>query len=719
MKKITKRIISVLLVACLLGAIVLQLAGCALFRVPIDTGTEAAKLLLANERLDEGLLGSNIDVGFSSRATLSAKDHFEIMKLSSNTLLSTEAVSQSSGRHTWYDFPAKSSSLTEFNQFVKSVDEEVKCVAEDIANMKQNVGVTDKWVEFLNGEKQMLRVFENYDCLLVYGIYDDVHVYYRYTDENARNYYEMYSFMSYEDGTTGDIKTIYVPNERYEYMYENSNGFRDYFIAENSRGYWVNTRFNTVEYSENSSVAGFSTYIIRDGLGYGFITSYEKNSTGESSRTQGLYVFDPNLDRELFHVFQIGSSYDFDLYFSAIKDGFVSASASEFSTNEGVYETNQIDTLVTTNGTYTATEEDANGEFEFTRGHVQYYYGDEIYYGSLSFSATSPNWTMAIACEELGKYVSSLGLTLWCDMESVAKSLEHASLMAEGFNESFRWYDSVISNMSALEEAVVLLRNDYKSAYEDYEVVKDFEKVQVRQVLSPNAHFASVSITSNGDNKMTGETIQIDGITILTDDVALFETGMRYVLKVGLSLVDENGNPISVNTVALKGGNESPIAFEGDGIGLSISGEYAIPKNLHNGRYAAVVYIATADDGIRVSEMKKIAFAEIKEGEIESAAMIMEAFDEEASLIVEYKIKNTRSISIVATKEGYSYKEIEKIIMAEILAYGTPFQSATLETQTGEEIGGEQTLGKGTYRMMCYFNTSDGLAQGYVYLTVE
>ena len=33
---------------------------------------------------------------------------------------------------------------------------------------------------------------------------------------------------------------------------------------------------------------------------------------------------------------------------------------------------------------------------------------------------------------------------------------------------------------------------------------------------------------------------------------------------------------------------------------------YAVPKNLNHGNYAVVVYVATAEEGIRVSEMLKI-----------------------------------------------------------------------------------------------------------------
>ena len=66
-----KRILSLTLVLFLLGALMLPLASCALVKTKIYSGTEAAKLLLANERLDESLLGSNLS--FLSKFSSSAK----------------------------------------------------------------------------------------------------------------------------------------------------------------------------------------------------------------------------------------------------------------------------------------------------------------------------------------------------------------------------------------------------------------------------------------------------------------------------------------------------------------------------------------------------------------------------------------------------------------------------------------------------------------------
>lgn len=722
-----KRFVSLLLTICILGSLMLSMAGCGLFKKKIDSGTEAAKLLLANERLDENLLGEKIDIGITeigkSSANTVQQEPLRVV-LTSHTSTAPTATATSSSGHTWSKFPAESSSMDEFTQFMNGVEDEVENVAEDIAHMKNNVGVTDKWVKVGN-DKQMLRVFENYDMLIVIDMYDDIHVYYRYTDENAKNVYEMFSFMSYDDGTTGEIRTMCIPGERYEYMFNTSEGITDYFIAENSRGYWMNTRFDYSEDEFGNRHSFFQPYIIKDGLGFGSALDMETFENGTSALNNVWYtVFDPASNRELFRVTETSTDYCFALYFPAIRDGLISVSATDVEHDEtkDVYQTSALSSLTTKNGVYTAISEDdelPEGQFAFTSGYVQYLYFEEIYYGSIDFRIVNKQMSLDEACLDFSSYASSLGLELYCDMETVAASLEHASLLADGFGDSFEWNGYKMSSIENIEKANGVLLDRFKSARAAYEEVKDYETASSRQKLSNDAHFAELEIVAVGDNSFDGTSVVLSGISALTSDVALFEEGKEYVLKVGLSLLDDEGNPISVNTVALKGTEPVSVAFGGTSITLGTSGSYEIPKNLDSGDYAAVVYIATKDEGIRVSEIQKIAFLSIDEGEIESSAMYVEAIEQNTNLIVRYEIKNQRNITLDGAKETYSYDEIERAIMLEILTYGAPYRGAVLEYEDGTSIEEGASLSAGSYRMMCYLATSDGLAQSYVYLTVE
>ena len=57
-------------------------------------------------------------------------------------------------------------------------------------------------------------------------------VYKRYTDENAKNVYEMYIFSLNGEEIMGRIKLVFIPGERYEFHYAHANGFKDYFITD-------------------------------------------------------------------------------------------------------------------------------------------------------------------------------------------------------------------------------------------------------------------------------------------------------------------------------------------------------------------------------------------------------------------------------------------------------------------------------------------------------
>ena len=708
-----KKVLSVLLIAAMLTSVA-ALAGCncSIFDSGIKTGTLAAKLLLANERLDERVLGEKIDVGLSKK---------ESKTLDENTLgFPTVSLLSSGAGHTWSAFPTISASMEEFSQFMESVEHEVATVAEDIVHMKKNVGVTDKWVK-VGYQTHMLRVYDTYDVLIVKGEYGDIHVYYRYTDERAKNVYEMFSFMSYDDGTTGEIRTMCVPGERYEYMYNNSGGFTDYFIAENSRGYWMNTRFGYHRDENGYTNVSFSPYIVKDGLGFGaFLTVDSDNPTLSNA---WYSIFDPDESRELFRVREGSDRYLCDLYMTAIKSGFVSVSAdnADYDAESDVYQTAALNTLTTGKGAWAASEDEKalpKNDFAFTSGYVQHLYGEEIDYGSLEFTMIDPQMSLVAACRAFENHANSLGLTLYCDMDTVARSLEHASLLSDSFGESFRWNGYAMDSIYGMEQARDALQVQFDNARASYEEVKNFETVSEKQTLSSDAHFAKLKLSAKGENRFAQSTVSLSGISVSTSDVDLFENGKEYVLKVGISLLDEKGDPISVNTVPLAGTAGESTVFDKDSITLTLSGDYAIPKNLDRGRYAAVLYVATKDEGIRVSELTKIAFVNIENGEIESSAMAIEALSQDEHLILDYEIKNTRRVTLEVTKESYTYDEIKRSIQLEILAYGSPYHGAVLEYENGTAVEEGTALGKGTYRMMCYLSTGDGLAQSYVYLTV-
>lgn len=732
-----KRFISILLTTCMLLSVAVMFSGCGLFKKKVDSGTEAAKLLLANERLDASSISSSLDLGVdisSNRGlgnlfrTFSERDYANLFwkndSSSNRGANSREIIYIDNGKeYTWDSFGENySSSMIEFSQFIESIETRAEYASEDIEAMKSKVGVIDKWVKSpFTGETQMLRVFESADVLICKDDDNNISVYYRYTDESAKNVYEMYSFMNYDDGTTGKIKTLLIPGERCEYAYRNSGGFDDYFIAENTRGYWTATRYSYIK-NEEQETSSFYPYAIKDNLGFGTSAFLDKDVDRASTNGSSFSVFDPISNRDLFRVYDYSDSVSFFLNFSAIKSGLISITGipSSYDTENEIYFGNQATKLETVNGTFYPSRSDAVGEFFFSGMDISYDYMESIYTGSINFEIRkTADMDVFKAYKDFVEYLGTLGISIHCDTDAVETSIEFAMALSNNFLDTLEWNGYTLNSLENVSGAIDVLANDYEEAYDIYESVKDYETVNARKKLSEDAKFADIEIVLAGGNTFDGYDISISSLSVACTDTALFESGLSYVLKIGLALIDENGNPISVNTVPLTGGSKESVVFEGDGITLLQGGTFNLPKNLDSGEYAVVTYIATADEGIRVSEMEKISFIDIFEGKIESSAMNIESFNKDSFLTFKYSIKNIRYIEFTMTKESYSYKEIRRMIMTEALAHGAPYSGAVLEYENGTAVDQNASLGAGVYRMMVYLKTDDGMAQSYVYLTVK
>ena len=228
-------------VIALLGVSVLG-SGC---KEKVEGGAEAVKLLLARERLDETFIDGNLQDWWSDGQPSAVGVKGEKTNAVANMAMKKSVVAEALGDgfsdkgeyFQWTKFPNYSDTLGQFNSFTETVERQGTDLAKLIGKMKKDVGVTDKWVKNVVGGSQdcMLRVKSDAEYLFMRAdSYYEVGK--RYTRADAKNVYELYSYYNYDDGTTGDIRTQYIPGERYESMYDNDNGFMDYVIVEKSRG---------------------------------------------------------------------------------------------------------------------------------------------------------------------------------------------------------------------------------------------------------------------------------------------------------------------------------------------------------------------------------------------------------------------------------------------------------------------------------------------------
>ena len=709
-----KKILSLILVVALMLGMVSMLSGCK----KVKGGTEAAKLLLANERLDAEILSHDIDLGFGGFLNTSSVES----EVSLPTLFADGSGKTS--RYTWSDFAIDNDVASQFEAFVLNTQNYAAHASKDIDNMKNRVGIVDKWVQ-VGFEKHMLRVFESRDMLLVTGGGEQDDVIYRYTDENANNVYEMYSFNDYDDGTSGKGKFLCIPGERYETYNIHSGGMCDYFIMEKTRGYWMITRFGYAPRENGVIDASFTTMIIKDGLGCAAFVTLSNDKTSHLTPNQAssfmFTVVDMENGCELITAMTSGGHYSFDVPLAAISSGLVSVGADEANVDEdGIVSSGILNVINTVKGSYN-TGYSSEDNIRFSDGYVHYDYLDENYSGNLSFRTdmSTDEISLRSALARLVEHLGDMGLTLRGDVDTMVSGINHASLVGEEFGNIFEWNGYKMSSVENFMAANNVLLEDIERAKADFDEAKDFDTAFIRQQLDDGVSFEGLGILGMGSNKYSNGVITLDNISTQVVGNTLLESGKEYTLKVALALLDEKGNPSSVNVVPLAGGSGGRVRYNGDAITLSASGSFSVPKNLHEGDYALVVYGASADSGIRVTEMVKVGAFSTYDEKLESTAMDINVRSVGGNLQVRYVIKNFHNMTVNATKDNYSASELERIAIREILQYGAPFSGAALEYKNGEKIESGASLGRGEYRLMCYLNTSDGLAQSYIYLEVK
>lgn len=748
--KTLKRSVSLLLILATLCTVAAVFSGCGLFTKK-TVGTEAAKILLAHERLDEDLIGQKLNIFSTSQKNNEEEDKpsfggffenlfqssgFSTSSLDSPSLVGASAsgVTVNSDSVTWSSFKDASELKASYVQFIEPIDRAAADTAKLIAKIKADVGVTNKWIDAVT-VKYMLIVEEDSETIIEYDkTLDVINVSTRYTTDDAKCVYEMYSFLDYEDGTSGEVRNKCIPGEYYEYTYRNSGGFNDYFIADNSRGYWMMNRF-----SFHLDYAFFDMAAVKGDIGYGIgVNSHMAEDGRLVSMDEGISasIFSPNVDRDLLTINNSGDGYEISIYMTNVQSGIASLSApsdayeyhAEYGHINDVYLTrdefgiyNGVKINLANGKTISAGQ--LTDKIIYNGAIVDYnmFFGEETYTGKLGFKIRAESEKEAYTL--LTDYLRSQGVTLKATAQEINESYAHCELLHENF-DVMEWYGLPMSSLDNLEESENRLIRDFKTYREKYEKVKDSETISSFAPFVQITSFGALTVTSQGSASYSGNgIIRIDGLVAHTEDSELFEDGVKYSLKLGLARLDENGQYRSANTVTLEAndGTESFSEYMDKELELTLSGEYSLPAILSEGEYVVVVYYATSDEGIRVTEMAPVAFYSADEGRIETNFKLMDVTVKKVgeNLHVTYAVSLSDSVTADVTKTSYTYEEIERILVRGILAKGYPISEAVVQNEKGEALTRGESYGAGTYRLKYLVNTSEGLVEAYMYTTLK
>lgn len=689
-------------------------------------GTDGAKILLARERLSESHAGqkSSIWAQVGSFVSLRSENSALTQLISSNSASpSFVGYTQSGGKGRWTDFGVTSEIKDSYTQFIDPIDNAAAMLAETIVSLKKDVGVTEKWVGDL-----LLIVGENSDTVVHLNGSDRIDVSTRYTTEDAKCVYEMYTFMDYGNGQTGRILNVCIPGEHYEYMFMHSDGFNDFFIADKAHGYWTMNRF-----SGDFGSLIFDMSFVKDGIGYGGILQTMPDG---STSVSNLNVFLPNDERDLFIITEMpnydeqGASnkvFEIKLCLSAVTSGISAISTTapervykeEYGGAGMVYmmrEGNGSTTVELSNGKSFSPNASLTDKITYIESNVSYSpeYHANCYTGYLRFNVLANDVSEALSLLEKQLYES--GITLYTDTSLVSEAYSHASLMAEDYGTYTEWNGYQLDSPEAISNAQAVLVANFDRAFGIYESVKDNEKASKSTKISAKETLTAFDFVSAESVNYSNGVISVDHLALSIDETNLLEEGTGYAIRLGLVRRDTDGKLIAMTMVPLEADSNISSSFGGgSSFALAASNAFRLPVACSEGEYVVVAYIATVDEGIRVTEMSPLAIYSAEEGKLESEVMEASVRRSGDNLLVTYEVKLSEWTECDVTKSSYTYEEIHKQLLRGALAKGYPAEGATVQTESGQPLSQGKTYGAGVYRLKFLTPTAQGFVEAYMY----
>ena len=728
-----KKIMALLLSGLMIGGIAVSGTACGGFGKA--KGTDGAKVLLARERLDETAIteawNNIVEQPQKTAVRSEKKSAIKPMSASSGEVLSDTAagkVVKKGETYEWSNFPKYSYNGEVVLSRFKNIEHKVSRYAEAIGELRKLANATNKWLIY-DGHTQMLKVSENVETLYEQGE-ESFFVCRRTTSADARSTYEVY-----ENYDQSDYKSqVYfrcTPGEAYEYVVEDENGFRDYMLAENSRGYW-----NFVVTARGAgSTSGlelntFTNTVVGESLSYRFGVELTKD---QSTMESYVAVHSGDLLGDVISCGK-GETYGFTINLGAFNES--------------------IEKVVFTN-----TEESPVDIYEDVRGNTSYTtmpnedtslhlkngmvinYGDSFLDGRVVAETVSINYSSGFSDDYGDHYNGSIGfhttatteeefydilrafmkeLDLRCawDMETILNTVSVASEMKREYLQYYDYKGNKVDTYENINGIVSDYFADFAAFKAEYEGIEKTDPVRINPLsaIPASAALTGLKNISFGLAEYAEGTVKVKDASITLKGNALLEKGETYHLQIGLAKY-EDGALRSENAIALQGTGKEATMYENKGLSLTQTGEYVLPKTLGAGRYAVVAYAAN-EDGIRVSEMAIVSFVSVEEGKLASEAMEITVSKQEDTMLVDYEVKLTVEATLAGTK-SYSYEELRRAMLLKAMEIGYPMAGAKVETATGEPLDENASYVEGDFRLKFLVSTKDGVAEAYVTLALK
>ena len=590
-------------------------------QIEIKNGTEVAKILLAQDRLDESVLEKSGTLFTDGKKAMARIIDRTKQYLKRNTGRPNETYTEVDGdTYKWFNDVDYSNFMSFFESYAVNIESSAESSARLIDYTKKYIRVVNKWVKQYNNE-YYLAVDENSEIIINRQGNYFINVCKRYTDENGNSVYEM---LQKSDNVVTRMK--YIPNLLYEFSMKHLEVLdsAQYLYADNSKGYWTILSSGPVrsyiDY-QNQERENYNAEIVvvKDEANYKM--SYLIDEEGRSeinvidiissdSKTDLL-----SMSQDSIVLYNTGIKGLDHIEITAPKDK-VGAYDPDSEEILYVYEQNNIDSegnpykIYSTSGHKSATAVLENGLTltdgdKLLDGKVEVRRIDVSYVAECDSYGMIPLVTNSKSYEEqfhiLEELLDLTGITFRRDYNDVINGIKYALKDVKSFSDYFTWNGYHLNDLTSVKEAINIEESKTEKLLAIYNEIKDTEVIDFedQEKYNANIHFSDIEITNPGTITNEGFTISINNFSIKVKDTLLFVDKEMY--KVVFALLNKEGNLISflheedLTTQYIKGNEFETTQTKNIELGI-----------LEQGEYTLVAYVALASEGIRITKYQKV-----------------------------------------------------------------------------------------------------------------
>lgn len=734
---------------------------------PLLKGAEAAKLLLAGERLDAQLLKNKGDIFeegakvFRDLAAI-AQANFANVTYTGNGVtvvplsyanngyavvaplgpgqsgsgsLETVSTTKSSdgsvleidgNTYKWSNLAEYSNSHDYFSNITNNVVSNAEMAADLIDRTKKNVRVVDKWVDIW-GDQYYLHVEDN--CEILFNRQDDfLKICKRSKNEQGVNVYEVY-----QTSQTVETRMTYIPGQKYEYtMRRSSDDTGHNFIAENTKGFW-----EVLDVGGQAPYYNVSLIVLKDDICYDVFY----NPNDEAHGLSGLQVISADRKTDILRATGILTE----------ESGMVELSLQSF---DGIRE---IRIEVEPDKIINVTEQVLDEELYYLEQDGQRYYmtsghksaevvlnngmvlkdGDRYLDGRVEVRRTLVSFsnkedgtcgytssmdlgiiadTYEKRMETLREFLAFTGLVCKRDMDYVQAGITQAYAELEQLVKYKQWNESPIFTDEDIAKGYENLNAKYLAWQETYNAIKDTEMIDYSntEILELNIHFAPITAQKATAVTNEGLLVSVTELALTLEDMTLLVENEPYMVNFALVGTGSQG----LTHVAL-GATQTASYTGGSTFTVTQTTTFELPM-LVPGDYTVVAYISTAD-GIRMSGYTDVVFTDVATYESKQGNLAIKIGQGSAGqLAVSYEYILDIEVEVAFESEQVTYAAMHAALSEAAYTYGFVMEGAMVEVKGEGDAwtaltGREESLSPGTYRLKYQIRNGETLIEGYVY----